>query len=80
MCTLFKIKGRSRSDYTNKQIVEVFRYCEGPDVDLHVSNKKVISAHRVILSMYSSYLRRILAQPCYENRFIGNDHYVLCVS
>ncbi|XP_031641200.1 modifier of mdg4-like isoform X2 [Contarinia nasturtii] len=70
MSTLLKFKDRSRTDYINRKIIEVFRQCEGPDVDLIVANKKVVSAHRVILTMYSNYFRRLLAHSGPERKFI----------
>lgn len=76
MGTLITFKDRSAEDYINKQIIEVFRTCEGPDVDLIVTGGKVVSAHRVILSMYSKYLRRILSESNPEPKFVGNWSFV----
>lgn len=72
MSVVIKSKNRNPSDYTNKQIIEVFRNCEKPDVDLIVSNGKIVSAHRVILAMYSKYMRKTLSHTDAEHRFIGN--------
>lgn len=71
MTTIIKCKNRNPNDYTNKQIIEVFRNCEPPDTDLIVSNGQIVSAHRVILAMYSKYMRNALSHTDAEHRFIG---------
>lgn len=72
MATLITFKNRVASDFANKQIVDVFRTCENPDVDLVMANGRIVSAHRVILSMYSKYMRRALRPSNPEPKFMGN--------
>lgn len=78
MATIIKFKGHyNASDFTNQQIINVFRTCD-PDVDLIASNGKIVPAHRVILAMYSKYLRRILSLSNPEEKFIGKYSLISC--
>ncbi|XP_055317735.1 modifier of mdg4-like [Sitodiplosis mosellana] len=70
MAVVIKFKDRKADDFVNKQIIEVFRNCEDPDVDLMVANGQIVSSHRVVLSMYSKYFRRALSQSNAEYKFI----------
>lgn len=72
MAVVIKFKKRNPNDFLNRQIVDAFRTGEAPDVDLLVANRGIVSAHRVILSMYSMYLRRALCHSNPEHKFIGN--------
>lgn len=72
MAAVIKFKNRNANDFVNQQIVETFRTGEAPDVDLLVANRGIVSAHRVILCMYSKYLRRALSHSNPEHKFIGN--------
>lgn len=73
MAAVIKFKNRNQNDFVNKQIVETFRNGEAPDVDLLVANHGIFSAHRVILCMYSKYLRRALSHSNPDHIFVGNS-------
>lgn len=85
MNNTIKIKDRNRKDDLNQKIVQVYRKSEDFDVDLIVAKGEIVSAHRVILSMYSTYLRRILSQSNPESKFNGNskqslfNHYSITI-
>lgn len=70
--SVFKIVNRDPTDYVNQQIIQVFREMEDFDVDLIVSKKEIVSAHRVILSMYSPRMRSLLSRSDPEPKFAGN--------
>lgn len=69
----FTIKNYEVRDKLNQKIVEMIRdEIELPDVNLVTANNGNISAHRLILSMYSKYVRRVLRPPDVCRKIHGN--------
>lgn len=71
-----KFKNRMITDSTNQKLLQSFR--DGPDfdVELVLANSRIVSAHRVVLSMYSKYFRSVLGQSAPDTKFIGNMVYI----
>lgn len=73
MTTLIAFKNRNFSDLLNTKLVHVARGSSKYDVDLVSTNGKVVQAHRLILSMYSKYLRRLLSNSSPDVKIIGKQ-------
>lgn len=73
MTTLIAFKDRKLSDLLNQKLVELAREAAKFDVDLLASNYRVVPAHRLVLSMYSPYLRRLLKNASPEAKMIGKQ-------
>lgn len=73
MSAVIKFNNRRLSDTFNMKLVQFARENFDYDVDLVSSNVKVVPAHRVILSIYSKYLRRLLSNSSPEKKLIGKQ-------
>lgn len=73
METKIKFKNRNPNDLINQKLAESFR--DGPDfdIDLVLANNRIVSAHRVVLSMYSKFFRSVLSQSEPDTKFIGKE-------
>lgn len=74
MSTLIKFSGRNLSDMLNQKLVQLARDPTKFDVDLVSTNGRVVPANRLILAMYSPYLRRLLKNASPENKYIGKQN------
>lgn len=71
MTTLIKFENRNSSDLMNQKLMEIARNGPKFDVDLIGQHGKTVPAHRLVLAMYSMYLRRILKNASPENKYLG---------
>lgn len=72
MANVIAFKDRGSTDFLNKKILEMLRESPEYDVELVAANSKIVRAHRVVLSMYSQYFRKCLAQSAPDTKLIGN--------
>lgn len=71
MSQSIRFKNRKLSDLINQKLLQLARRCSKFDVDLVAANGGIVRAHRIVLSMYSKFLRRLLAHSAPENKIIG---------
>lgn len=64
---------RAPLDVLNKKIYEMFYESPEFDVELVAANSKTVRAHRIVLSMYSKYFRKLLAFSAPDVKLIGNS-------
>lgn len=73
MSALIAFRNRKLSDLFNRKLVRIAREGSKYDVDLVSTNGQVVQAHRLILSMYSKYLRRLLSNSSPDLKIIGKQ-------
>lgn len=71
MSNSIAFNNRNKSDFLNKKIREMLRESPQYDVDLLAANGKIVPAHRIVLSMYSKYLQKVLAHSTPDAKLIG---------
>lgn len=67
-----KFKNRTSVDLINKKLLKMIRECPEYDVELIGANNKSVLAHRVVVSMYSEYLRNMMCQSSPDTKLLGN--------
>lgn len=75
-CFVFKFKNRNALDISNRYLAEI--YTNGPkfEVDLVSADNKIVSAHKFVVSMFSTHLRDYLREFKSKGKICGESREI----